>query len=236
MTREKNKLLVLEDEKNLGSTLVERLKEEGFQVTWCRTREEAEYEISQTPFHLALLDIGLPDGSGYEIATQIRNRDQTTAIIFLTAFGRPEDRIKGLELGAEDYVVKPFHFNELLLRIKNGLKRAHYFKNLSQESSTKVTIGKAQVDFSKFSVEVSGSTQALTHKECSILRLLYERRGQVVSRDEILNHGWSDAEYPTSRTVDNFIVKLRKILEKDPENPEVIKSIRGVGYQLLETE
>lgn len=217
-----SRILVVEDEKNVGSTLTERLKKEGFDVAWATTAEAAQTEIAERRFDLALLDVGLPDGNGFQIAEAIRKKQRGTAIIFLTAFGNPEDRIRGLELGAEDYVVKPFHLKELLLRVQNGLKRARYLSASSEQDG--IQIGKALIHFSRFEVEIDGSTQSLTHKECAVLKLLVERRGKVVSRDEILNEAWSEDEFPSPRTVDNFILRLRRIVE--------IKSIRGVGYQL----
>lgn len=231
--RPASRLLVLEDEKNVGSTLVERLKREGFEVTWATSVEEARLEVKSRRFDLALLDVGLPDGSGFEVAQALRDSHRSTAIIFLTAFGNPEDRVKGLELGAEDYVVKPFHLKELLLRVQNGLKRARY---LSATEDDGITLGKARIEFSQFEALSEGKRHSLTHKECAVLKLLYERRGKVVSRDEILNEVWSEDEFPSSRTIDNFIMRLRRLIEADAENPQIIRSVRGVGYQLHASE
>lgn len=225
------RLLVVEDEKNLGLTLMERLQKEGFEVVWAKTQEEAQLEFSHRKFDLAILDVGLPDGSGFEVAKILRKNQPSTAIIFLTAFGSPEDRVRGLELGAEDYIVKPFHLKELLLRVNNGLKRAKYLAEA--KLSEGVQIGKAKVYFAKFEAHIENEILSLTHKEIALLKLLFERRGRVVSRDDILNSIWSENEFPTSRTVDNFIMRLRRLVEIDPENPLVIKSIRGVGYQLV---
>ena len=237
--QQRAQILVVEDEKNVGSTLIERLRKEGFEVTWAQTAEEAELEISRRKFELALMDVGLPDGSGFEVAKKLRSRQRSTAIIFLTAFGNPEDRVKGLELGAEDYIVKPFHFKELLLRIQNGLKRARYLSGASRQDG--VRIGRAVIHFSKFEAVIGEAdapkeTHSLTHKECTLLKLLVDRRAQVVSRDEILNEVWSESEFPTARTVDNFIMRLRRLVETDAESPQVIRSVRGVGYQLTEEE
>jgi DNA-binding response OmpR family regulator len=225
------RLLVLEDEKNVGSTLVERLEKEGFEVSWCESVEEGLSALSRHRFELALLDVGLPDGSGFRVAEAIREKHPATAIIFLTAFGNPEDRVRGLELGAEDYVVKPFHLRELLLRVQNGLKRARYLSTEPEKDG--VQVGQAKIHFSRFEAVAQGKRHSLTHKECALLKLLVSRRGSVVSRDEILDEVWSKDEFPTSRTVDNFILKLRKIVEIDPEQPQAIKSVRGVGYQLI---
>lgn len=237
MTERAPRILVLEDEKNVGATLVERLRKEGFEVAWATTLADARLEIGQRRFDLALLDVGLPDGSGFDAAEELRRSQPSTAIIFLTAYGAPEDRVRGLELGAEDYVVKPFHLKELLLRVRNGLKRAAYLGATPPEGGEGegVRVGRARIHFARFEAEVDGQgqPQSLTHKECSLLRLLVERRGKVVSRDEILNHVWSENEFPTARTIDNFVMRLRRLVEEDPENPQVIKSVRGVGYQLL---
>ncbi len=223
------KLLVVEDERNVGRTLVERLRKEGFEVAWASTAADADLEIASRKFDLALLDVGLPDRSGFEVAERLRAAQPSTAIIFLTAFGTPEDRIRGLELGAEDYVVKPFHLKELLLRVQNGLKRARYVA-ADLTTGEAMQVGRARIDFAGFTAEVDGKTHSLTHKECALLKLLVERRGKVVSRDEILNHVWSEDEFPTSRTVDNFIMRLRRLIEENPEAPTVIRSVRGVGY------
>jgi two-component system, OmpR family, alkaline phosphatase synthesis response regulator PhoP len=225
-----SRILVVEDEKNLGLTLTERLTKEGFEVSLAPSVEDARMELSQRRFDLALLDVGLPDGSGFDVASDLRKNQPGTAIIFLTAFGSPEDRVRGLELGAEDYVVKPFHLKELLLRVQNALKRARF---VSSQVDEVINLGKAQIYFSKFEIQSDGKTHSMTHKESALLKLLIERRGRVVSRDEILNYVWSESEFPTSRTIDNFVMRLRKLIENNPESPSVIKSIRGVGYQLV---
>lgn len=226
------RILVVEDERNLATTLVERLEREKFEVLWAPTASDALREAKADRFDLALLDVGLPDASGFSVAQNLREFSRDTAIIFLTAMGNPEDRIKGLELGAEDYIVKPFHFKELLLRVQNVLKRARGMRE--QTSAPQVQIGRALIRFNAFEAVVDGQAQSLTHKECALLKLLVDRRGQVVSRDEILNEVWSRDEYPSPRTVDNFILKLRKLVEKNPEHPELIRSARGVGYILSE--
>jgi DNA-binding response OmpR family regulator len=181
-----HKLLVVEDEKNVGLTLIERLRRENFDVTWATTAIEARQAIEKNSFHLALMDVGLPDGSGFDVASFLRSKQPGTAIIFLTAFGNPEDRVRGLELGAEDYVVKPFHLKELILRVQNGLKRAKYINTPLSPGEDSVKIGKATIHFSKFEAEVDGTSVSLTHKETALLKLLVEKKGKVVSRDEIL--------------------------------------------------
>jgi two-component system alkaline phosphatase synthesis response regulator PhoP len=233
--RNPSRLLLVEDEKNVGSTLLERLKSEGFDVVWVLTAAEALFQIGHHTFDLVLLDVGLPDGSGFDVGRFLRTQQPGAALMFLTAVGTPEDRIRGLELGAEDYIVKPFNLKELILRIRNGLKRARYITGNSHGDGASAIVGKATINFLRFeALEEGQSTPTpLTHKETALLKLMVEHRGSVVSRDEMLNHAWSEDEFPTPRTVDNFILRLRRLVEKNPEEPEVIKSVRGVGYQLL---
>lgn len=223
-------LLLVEDEINIGATLKDMLSDKRYAVTWAKTKADALEEIAAQPFQIALLDIQLPDGSGYEIASLLQTRSPGTAMIFLTAMSEPEHRVKGLSLGAEDYIVKPFHFEELLLRIRNAVKRAHY----AGAATDATRIGGAEIDFTRFVATSGGKAQTLGTKEAKLLQLLISRRGKVVSRDEILNHVWPRETYPTARTVDNFVLKLRKLIEPDPQAPRFIKSIRGVGYQLME--
>ncbi|HWG76485.1 MAG TPA: response regulator transcription factor [Steroidobacteraceae bacterium] len=228
------RLLMVEDERNVAETLMERLRSAGYEVVRAESVLAARRAIAEGgAFQLALLDVGLPDGNGFELARLLRERAPATAIIFLTAHASPEDRVRGLELGADDYMGKPFHFRELLLRVQNCLKRAQDLAQVPGEMR-QVHIGRALVDFERFCATVDGETHSLTHKECSVLRLLAERVGKAVSRDEILDRAWSADEFPTSRTVDNFIVRLRKLVEADPADPRVIRSIRGVGYLLTE--
>ena len=229
-------LLVVEDDRNVGATLVERLCAAGYRVTLAESAERARQAWRAQPPQLVLLDVGLPDGNGFDLAVELRAAVPQSALIFLTAHGNPDDRVRGLELGADDYLTKPFHFRELLLRIQNCLKRAQDLAELPGEMRGVVRIGRARVDFERFSAEADGITHALTHKECAVLRLLASRVGKAVSRDEILDRAWSADEFPTSRTVDNFIVRLRRLVEPDADEPRVIRSIRGVGYLLTEVE
>ena len=229
------RILLVEDERNVATTLAERLGSEGFDVTWAATSEAASLAAERIRFDLALLDVGLPDGSGFDVAERIRENSRATAIVFLTAFGDPESRVRGLEAGAEDYVVKPFHYKELLLRVRNALRRADYLAGLEGSGDGEIRVGRAIVRFPRFEADVDGRPIRLSHKECGLLRLLVDRRGKPVSRDDIFTHVWSEDEYPTPRTIDNFVVRLRRIVETDPENPAVITSVRGVGYRLEES-
>jgi two-component system alkaline phosphatase synthesis response regulator PhoP len=224
-------LLLVEDDANVARTLAERFGSEGFTVTHAGSVAAARTALQQQRFQAAVLDVGLPDGNGFEVATHLREVSPQTAMLFLTAHGTPEDRIHGLELGADDYMTKPFAFRELLLRVQNMLKRATALQSPATLAGP-VRIGIAIVDFARFTAQSGDTTHRLTHKECAVLQLLLEKSGKAVSRDEILNRAWAQDEFPTERTVDNFVLRLRRLVERDPANPQTIRSIRGVGYQL----
>ena len=221
-------ILLVEDDPNLGSTLSERLGRNRYRVRWARSLREARRELSLEPAALALVDVGLPDGSGFELAEEIGRQHPATAVVFLTARGEPQHRVHGLELGAEDYVVKPFHFQELVLRVENALRRHRHW----EEVPGRIEVGRALIDFAGLKATVDGRTTAIGAQEAALLRFLVARQGTVVSRDEILDEIWSCGEYPTPRTVDNFIVKLRRLIESDPEHPSILRTVWGTGYLL----
>jgi DNA-binding response OmpR family regulator len=225
-------LLLVEDDTNVARTLAERLGGEGFSVTHAGSVEAARRAIAQQRFQAAVLDVGLPDGSGFDVARHLREHSPQTAMLFLTAYGTPEDRIHGLELGADDYMTKPFALRELLLRVQNMLKRARAISQSSASPTGPVRIGIATVDFARFTAQSGSTLHRLTHKECAVLQLLLERSGQAISRDEILSRAWAPDEFPTERTVDNFILRLRRLVEQNPTDPQTIRSVRGVGYLL----
>lgn len=237
----KARVLLVEDEPNVGATLTELLQCENYHVQWVKTLAEAERAVfpngthksntldGSPTFDLILLDIMLPDGSGFDFAQILRSESGiNSSIIFLTALGSTDDKVRGLELGAEDYIVKPFHIKELRLRVRNTLKN----RTALTKGVQKIQIGKALIHFSQYQAEVDGKFYPLTQKECTLLRLLVDSVNIAVSRDEILNRVWSEDEFPTPRTIDNFIVKLRRLIEQHPDRPQHIRSVRGVGYQL----
>jgi DNA-binding response OmpR family regulator len=225
-------LLLVEDDPNVAGTLATRLTAEGFTVTRAGSVKAAQDAIRMHAFAAAVLDVGLPDGNGFDVARHLQEESPGTAMLFLTAYGTPEDRIRGLELGADDYMTKPFVFRELLLRIQNMLKRARDIAQPGAAARGPIRIGIATVDFDRFTAESAGTLHRLTHKECAVLKLLVGQAGKAVSRDQILEQAWAPDEFPTERTVDNFILRLRKLVEQNPANPRTIRSIRGVGYQL----
>lgn len=225
------RILIVEDEANLGQTLREYLADKGytcFHVSNCHEATKL-FDSEDTP-GIILMDIGLPDGDGIELAKQFRQKRQDFVLIFLSAQNDPETKYQGLEMGAEDYITKPFDLRELTLRLDKALKTHH---KLSEYQDI-IQLGALQIKFKSYeAVNADGETFSLGQKECAILELLYTYKNEVVSRDQIIDKVWGENSFPTNRTVDNYIVKLRKWTQTDKSNSVEIKSVRGVGYQLV---
>lgn len=217
-----SRLFLVEDDASLGATLQERLQKQGHGVRWVQSIAQAETHFAAGEFDLVILDVGLPDGSGFDFAEKIRGRS-SIPFIFVTAMSTAEYRLQGFEMGAEEYIPKPFHLKEFLLRVQ------HVLENHSVQRVFK--LGSAEIDFASHSVvQQSGREVRLTTRDAQILKLLTERSPEVVSRDEILSRFWGDDKFPSERTVDNCIVRLRQAIADD--SGEVIRSVRGVGYQI----
>lgn len=223
------KLLIVEDEKNLGHTLQEFLNDKGYHCDHAANCSEAHDLFVQNNYSIVLMDINLPDGDGIKLAKQFRGLRQDFVLLFLSAQNDPETKYQGLEMGAEDYITKPFDLRELTLRLDKALKTHDHL----QAQQAEVKMGGITVYFKRYmAVDGAGREIPLGQKECAILELLYSRKNEVISRDEMLELIWGKDAFPSNRTVDNYIVKLRKWLETDPTNSVKINSIRGVGYQL----
>ena len=222
-------ILLVEDEKTLAIGLEFNLTAEGYQVIWVNDGKKALVQIYSTNFDLAILDIMLPFVDGFELAKNIREKDPQIPILMLTARTELKDRVKGLEIGADDYLTKPFHLEELLLRIKGMLKRKEWYKK-SADSLPVFQFGENRINFENLSCKTTRKEFQLTAQEAMFLKYLIDNRGKVVSRKEILAQVWNVSSEVETRTVDNFIVRFRKYFEPDPENPIYFKSVRGVGY------
>ena len=172
----------------------------------------------------------LPEMNGFEICEQVRLSNTTVPIIFLTAKDTPQDRVAGLKKGADDYLTKPFNLEELLLRVQNLLKRSN--KQAAEESEI-FKFGNNDVNFSTFEAKGNQGDFTMTKKEAMLLKLLVERKNEVVSRNQILQFVWGYDVFPSTRTIDNFILSFRKYFEEDPHNPKFFQSIRGVGYKFV---
>jgi DNA-binding response OmpR family regulator len=227
------KILIVEDEPNMRLGLKDNLEFERYEVDIATNGDEGLKKILENDYNLVLLDVMLPQMSGFDICKTVRNKGITTPIILLTAKGEEIDKVLGLELGADDYVTKPFSLRELLARIKAVLRRDANFAagNIKDKM---ITLGKLQVNFASYSVLENEESVQMSHKELDVLYYLWKRRNQTVNRDELLTEVWGYDENPTTRTVDNFILKLRHKLEKDPDRPQVILTVHGIGYKLVD--
>jgi two-component system alkaline phosphatase synthesis response regulator PhoP len=180
---------------------------------------------------LVLLDVMLPGVDGFTICDTLRREGRDVPILFLTARSTQDDRVRGLELGGDDFLGKPFDLRELMLRVKAILKRTSWVQAPSAAGDTLV-LGSARIDFKRYVATLDGRELQLSQKETMILRCLAERPGEVVSRADILDRVWGYNAFPTERTIDNFIVRLRRVLEPDPQAPRYIHTVRGTGYRL----
>jgi two-component system alkaline phosphatase synthesis response regulator PhoP len=222
-------ILVVEDEESLANTIALNLQLEKYNVSIARTGKEAlsAFIKSNKELDLVLLDVMLPEINGFDLCVEFKKINTNVPVIFLTAKNQSSDKISGLKLGADDYIVKPFELEELLLRIHNVLKR-----NMKPESSSFFSFGDCSINFDTFETkDVSGNTTTLSKREIGLLKLLTSNINKVISRDEIIEVLWDDNENPSSRTIDNFILGFRKLFEKNPKEPQHFHSIRGVGYK-----
>jgi DNA-binding response OmpR family regulator len=223
------RILLVEDEETLAVGLEFNLIDEGYFVKWARDGREALQMFDAGSFDLLLLDVMLPYYDGFEIAEKIRAVAPQMPILMLSARTSVQDKIKGLEQGADDYMTKPFHLEELLLRIRGMLKRKNWYKESSGVNPV-YTFGDNQINFENFTCIAGTKKFSLTQREAMIMKYLIEKKGKIVSRKELLENVWHINPEIETRTVDIFISHLRKYFEVDAENPVYITSIRKAGY------
>lgn len=229
MTKGK-KLLLVEDEKHLAKGLAFNLEKEGYQVTIVEDGESALNRYGTDDFEMMILDLMLPGMGGLEVARKIRETDYRFPILMLTAKSTEEDRTEGLEAGADDYLTKPFHLPELLLRVKGILRRKQWYQQVEQKNDV-YKFGDMWIDFQTGKARGQDGEFYLTSKEIMIMNLLISNQGKPVSREELLEKVWGYAPDTETRTVDNFIARLRKHFEKKPQKPQFIQTVREKGYQ-----
>ncbi len=224
------RILLVEDDQSLAAGIKLNLELEGYEVRHADSAEAAIDMQRAAPADCLILDVALPGEDGFALCDRIRQSGDYTPILFLTAKGRFEDRMRGLEAGGDDYLTKPFQLVELLTRVKVLLRRQGWAR--ADADASGIAIGENVVDLERLEIRGPDGAHRLRPKEALILRLLVEARGKPVSRATILDQVWGEKAYPSTRTVDNFIVSLRKSLEPDPHDPRYIVSVHGVGYRL----
>ena len=229
----KPRILLVEDETSLLETIKLNLELEGYAVQTAKDGKSALKHFRNERFNLVILDVMLPEMDGFTVCESIRLLNPEIPVLFLTAKNSSADRITGLKLGADDYLAKPFNLEELLLRVQILLKRSMKSADVPQQVQ-EFQIGDKKVNFSLLEIENGGEKVKLTKKEALLLKLLVERRNEVVSREHILETVWGYDIFPSTRTIDNFIVSFRKYFEKDPSNPQYFQSVRGIGYKFVD--
>jgi len=222
------KILVAEDEPHMRIGLKDNLEFESYEVELAKDGKEALEKASASVFDLIILDVMMPEISGFDVCKLLRKKEIDTPIIFLTAKGEEIDKVLGLELGADDYVIKPFSLRELLARVKAVLRRS-----ITTTAVEKVTIGYVSIDFLKYEAFKNGVELKFSYKEFEIIHHLWNHKNEIVSRDVLLKEVWGYDTQPTTRTVDNFILKIRQKLEENPNDPRFILTVHGVGYKMV---
>ena len=230
------RLLVVEDEEHLAAGLKMNFELEGYGVDVATSARDARQALlTPEPYGAIVLDVMLPDIDGFELCRSLRKAGNYTPVVMLTARAAPEDRVLGLEVGADDYLVKPFELEELLARVRSVLRRRRWDRagEVPARRTVEFGAGRCVVDFDTYEVRVEGESRRLTRLELDLLAYFSENPGRVLSRDKLLERVWNLRNYPNTRTVDNFIVRLRRHFELDPQAPRHFLSIRGAGYRFL---
>jgi len=225
------RILLVEDEESIRELIKLNLEIENYEVVSLDNGKDVVKYYNQEHFDLILLDVMLPEVDGFQVCEQIRLIDMHIPILMLTAKDAQSDKLTGLKKGADDYLTKPFNLEELLLRIKKLIRRANPIEKEKVESAT---FGKNSVNFITYQATGNKGEFTLTKKEAMLLKLLIDRKSEVVSRQQILQAVWGYDVYPSTRTIDNFILSFRKYFEADPKDPKHFLSVRGVGYKFLD--
>ncbi len=225
-------ILLVEDEETLAVGLEYNLSEEGYSVTWAKDGRQALETFDPRHFDLVILDIMLPYYNGFEVAKNFRDQSPQIPILMLTARTGVEDKVRGLVIGADDYMTKPFHLQELLARVKGMLKRKDWYKEISVDDQLFI-FGDNKIDFKSLSCQAGDKKFRLTPLEAMVIKYLIDHQGKIVARKDLLENVWNISSEVETRTVDNFIMHLRKYFEVNPSKPKFIKSIRGAGYTFV---
>ena len=229
-----SRILVAEDEENLLDAIKMNLELEDYEVVAAKTGAEALNFFKEQRFNLVVLDVMMPEMDGFEVCEKIRLEDTDIPILFLTAKDTSADRVKGLKIGADDYLTKPFNLEEFLLRVRVLVK--HSMKGTKDEQELKIyKFGNNEINFVTYEAKsYDGNTYNLTKKEAMLLKLLIDRKGEAVSRNQILQYVWGYDVFPSTRTIDNFLLSYRRYFEEDPKNPKYFHSVRSVGYKFTD--
>lgn len=235
MTEKPSRILIVEDEQSIAEGIMENLEAEGYEAEIALDGQSGLEAVRRGAFDLVLLDVMLPGMDGFTLCATARKEGYAVPVLFLTARTAVDDRIRGLEAGGDDYIAKPFHLKELLLRVAAILRRRGWYEQMPAAGS-KLSFGENEFDFYACRGRAwDGREITLTQKEAMILKALSEREGEVVTREEILEKVWGYDLFPSTRTIDEFIRQLRKRFEPDPARPRHLHTIHGVGYRFTQS-
>ncbi len=226
-------ILIVEDESHIGRALKLNLEMENYVVTIAADARSAAQAMLNTKFSIILLDVELPDMTGFDFCRQIRKAQNFVPIIMLTVRSSAQDKVEGLEAGADDYLPKPFSLEELLARIRSLLRRKVWEQDKAQ--SDKIVFANVEIDISQRSLSINNEPVELTSLEFELLLYFARNQNKAIGRSELLENVWKLKDYPNTRTVDNFVSRLRRHIENDPQKPQLLRSVRGFGYQLKTT-
>ncbi len=232
MKQKKTPILLVEDEPNIAQGLIFNLEEEGYQITHVDSGEQALEQLTKKAYALIILDLTLPGISGLVVCERLREEENQIPILMLTARGTEQDRITGLSTGADDYLAKPFNLKEFLLRVAGLLRRANWQPDNSQKEL--YSFGDNQINLETHQAVTAHGTIQLTGLEMKMLLLFFEQEGKILSRGELLKQVWGMSPETETRTLDNFIVRLRKYFETEPTKPRYFRTVRGRGYSFIQ--
>lgn len=226
------KILIVDDEPSMREGLADNLVFEGYETDMASDGMKALELLKANQYNLVILDVMMPEMSGFDVCKKMRQMGNDVPVILLTAKGEEIDRVLGLELGADDYITKPFSLRELIARIKAILRRSKSTSN-GEINAEIESIGLMKVDFKNFEATVDNEEVKLSHREFEVLHFLWKNRHKIVSRDDLLKNIWGYDEFPTTRTIDNFILRLRQKVENNPNDPKIILTVHGMGYKMI---
>ncbi len=232
MNADQIRILLVEDEPNIADGIIFNLEAEGYLVIHCLSAEDAQTELTAHEFALLVLDIMLPGIDGFELCRRLRAMGSDLPVLMLTARGDEDDRVTGLSEGADDYLTKPFSLKEFLLRVKALLRRSRR----AQVASPNYSFGPNRIDLAERRATTATAEIELTELEVKVLRLFFSREGKVISRGDLLQSVWGMAPDTETRTLDNFIVRLRKYFEENPTKPKFFQTVRGRGYRFVRNQ
>jgi two-component system alkaline phosphatase synthesis response regulator PhoP len=230
----KPRILLVEDEKHIAQGIIFNLEHEGFLITHAETGTAAMDAFGRQSFDLVVLDLMLPDSHGFDLCREMRRTQPQLPILMLTALGEEQDRVKGLKEGADDYLTKPFSLDEFLLRVRGMLRRSAWYQP-SQIKTEDYQFGSNLIDLNNLAAETTKGKIRITELEGRMLAVFFSNEGETLTRATLLKSVWGMAEDTETRTLDNFIVRIRKYFEEDPANPKHFLTVRGRGYQFIRT-